>query len=335
MALTDNLFYKLQAASGETVPTDSIGATTISGGAGSVALVNDPTYGYLWRVTGKKTAALAGTVKIGSDRSSTIAVRFRANRTAAPQESFIGFGNTGASNTYYIGDGFGALDNTSFGVTYGSVYGDQYNKSIANNAVCTAVIRLTEHGSGNDAISIWYNNPGRVGDAPEVSITPDLFIYERFFQELSVGVTDGTLDLIDIAAWSRAITDAEAAAVANDIRSQLGGSGGGGGDATATGATLTATSSLTPGTATGGTGGTGSFHFDDCENNTGAGKLDNVTVNWTWISGAVGSASAIANGSGTMTTAGMTVAGLPLGNGFGIIKTLDGLVVAYQQGTVT
>ena len=110
---------------------------------------------------------------------------------------------------------------------------------------------------------------------------------------------------------------------------------GGGSDATATGATLTGTSTLTAGTATGGSGGTGSFHFDDCENNTGAGILDNVAVDWTWVSGAVGSASAIANGSGTMTTAGMTVAGLPLGNGFGIIKTTDGLVVAYQQGTVT
>lgn len=333
MALTDNLFYKLQAASGETVPTDSIGGTTISGGAGSVALVNDPTDGYLWRVTGKMTAALTGTVKIGLDAQSTIAVRFRANRVSAPQESFIGFGNTGAAASYYVGDVFGSLAQQTFGVAYGSVYGDPF-KAVANNTVVTAIIRLTEHGSGNDAIDIWYNNPGRVGDAPEVSITPDLFIYERFFQELSVGVTDGTLDLIDIAAWSRAITDAEAAAVANDIRGQLGG-GGGGGDATAPGVTLTATSTLTPGAATGGSGATGSFHFDDCENNTGAGVIDAVAVNWTWISGAVGSASAIANGSGTMTVTGMTVAGLPLGAGFGCIKTLDGLVVAYQEGTVT
>lgn len=112
-------------------------------------------------------------------------------------------------------------------------------------------------------------------------------------------------------------------------------SGGGGGDATATGATLTGTSTLTPGTATGGSGATGSFHFDDCENNTGAGVLDAVAVDWTWISGAVGAGTAIANGAGTMTAAGMTVPGLPLGNGFGVIKTLDGLVVAYQEGTVT
>lgn len=135
------------------------------------------------------------------------------------------------------------------------------------------------------------------------------------------GATDATAPGATLTATSTLIPGAASAS--------------GGGDATAPGATLTATSSLTPGAATGGTSITGSFHFDACENNTGSGVIDAAAVNWTWISGAVGGATAINNGVGTMTTAGMTVSGLPVGPGFGLIKTTDGLVVAYQEGTVT
>lgn len=226
MALSDGLFYKLKAAFGETVPTDSVGSTTISGGAGSVILVNDGTYGYLWRVTGKMTASLAGSVKIGSVGETTIAVRYRPNRSAAPQEPFISFGNVSSTEKpYYVGDSFGALSNQSFGIMYGSVKGEQY-KTITNNTVVTAVIRFKDYSSGNDNVDIWFDNPGRSGVAPEVAHASDIFVYERYFSELQVGVTNGTLDILDIAAWGRAITDAEAAAVANDIRGQLDGGSG-------------------------------------------------------------------------------------------------------------
>ena len=35
-----------------------------------------------------------------------------------------------------------------------------------------------------------------------------------------------------------------------------------------------------------------------------------------------------------MTTSGMTISGVPTGAGCGIIRSADGTVVAYQEGTV-
>lgn len=111
-------------------------------------------------------------------------------------------------------------------------------------------------------------------------------------------------------------------------------SGGGGTDATAPGATVIGTGTVSGGSATGGGPATGSFTFSACENNTHSGALNAVAVNWTWLGGTVGAITSITNGSGTMTMGGMTISGLPVGDGCGLLRTSDGTVVAYQEGTV-
>mgnify|MGYP001765472546 CR=1 FL=1 len=116
---------------------------------------------------------------------------------------------------------------------------------------------------------------------------------------------------------------------------EAGVTGGGGTNATAPGASVTGTGTVSAGSASGGSGATGSFTFAACENNTHAGILNNIAVNWTWLGGTVGAVTSITNGSGTMTTAGMTISGLPTGVGCGLVRTADGTVVAYQEGTVT
>lgn len=110
----------------------------------------------------------------------------------------------------------------------------------------------------------------------------------------------------------------------------------GGADATAPAANVTGTSTISAPDATGGSGTTGSFTFPAGENNSHSGALNNVSVNWAWHSGgAVGAASVITNGSGTMTTVGMTISGLPTGPGYGVLRSLDGTVVGYREGTVS
>lgn len=105
-------------------------------------------------------------------------------------------------------------------------------------------------------------------------------------------------------------------------------------DGTAPAATLTGTASIAGGGASGAS--SGSFAFAPCENNTQSGALDGIVVNWAWHSGgAVGAADTITNGSGTITSTGMTITGLPTGQGYGVLRTADGTVVAYQEGTVS
>lgn len=141
--------------------------------------------------------------------------------------------------------------------------------------------------------------------------------------------TDGTYANLQVRA-----TDTAAQTVDSDVFSFT--ISAAGTDASAAGAIVTGTGTIAAGTATGGSGATGSFTFDACKNNTETAALNGVSVNWAWHSGGVvGTAGTITTGSGTMTTAGMTVSGLPVGVGYGVFRTADGTVVGYQEGTVS
>ena len=146
-------------------------------------------------------------------------------------------------------------------------------------------------------------------------------------------------DLVWVAIFDKVLSQAEIA----DLYSSLGASNAfglvaaaGGTDATAPGTTVTGTGTISAGNATGGSGATGSFTLPAGENNSHSGAMSGVSVNWAWHSGgAVGAASVITNGSGTMTTSGMTISGLPTGPGYGVLRSIDGTVVGYREGTVS
>lgn len=153
------------------------------------------------------------------------------------------------------------------------------------------------------------------------------------------GQNSMTASLVWLAVFDRELTGTEI----SDLYGSLGAANafglvesGGGTDASGSGGTGTSTGSGSGGTATGGSAGTGSFTFPAGENNTHSGALSGVVVNWAWHSGgAVGAASVITNGSGTMTTGGMTISGLPTGAGYGVLRSSDGTVVGYREGTVS
>ena len=111
--------------------------------------------------------------------------------------------------------------------------------------------------------------------------------------------------------------------------------GSGGTDATAPGATLTGTSSISAGSASG-SGGVGTFTSDAMENNTGAGLLASTAVTWTWWQGAIGATpTSLTHGTGTTSAGGvLSLTGLPTGAGFLLVRTADSAGVYYQPGTV-
>ena len=113
--------------------------------------------------------------------------------------------------------------------------------------------------------------------------------------------------------------------------------GSGGVDATAEGVTLTGIATLMPGTATG--GASGSFVSSPMYS---SGILQaSVALDWTWYPGAIGAAptAALVHGSGATAGDGtLTMPSLPAGAGFYLAEGLDlngEVLVALEYGTVT
>ena len=108
--------------------------------------------------------------------------------------------------------------------------------------------------------------------------------------------------------------------------------GSGAVDATAEGVTLTGSATLTPGTATGGV--SGSFVSSPMYS---SGILQaSVALDWTWYPGAIGATptASLVHGSGATAGDGrLTAAGLSAGSGFILAKTADGAIY-YEAGTV-
>ena len=142
-----------------------------------------------------------------------------------------------------------------------------------------------------------------------------------------------TANLYDVLAGSTNASDPGGTGTSTGSGSGGAATGGSGTNASDPGGTGTSTGSGTGGAATG--GGSGSFTFDACENNSHSGALSGVAVNWTWLGGSVGAITSITNGTGTQTTSGMTISGLPTGSGCGLFRSADSTVVGYQEGTVT
>lgn len=149
-----------------------------------------------------------------------------------------------------------------------------------------------------------------------------------------------SLDIVWAAVFNKELSQAEIQSLYGSLGADnafgLVNYGGTGTDASGSGGTGTSTGSGSGGSATGNSAGTGSFTFPAGENNTHSGALSGVVVNWAWHSGgAVGAASVITNGTGTLTTGGMTISGLPTGVGYGVLRSSDGTVVGYREGTVS
>lgn len=180
--------------------------------------------------------------------------------------------------------------------------------------------------AGQRVLGVWGSNFNHTADSPDTLIAT--LYYDGKTRAIAMSDTDDAA--VSFGTWG-----GQVGATLLGIPVYPASSGGGGGtDATAPGATVTGTGTVSGGSATGGGPATGTFTFDSCENNTHSGVLNNIAVNWTWLGGTVGAITTITNGSGTMTTSGMTVSGLPTGLGCGILRTADGTVVAYQEGTV-
>lgn len=232
MPITDNLAIRIKAETGQTVITDNIASLAVNGGTGSVALIDDGTYGLLWRLTGgSKTATLSG---MGAYTASvtTIAVRFRVTNRG---DNYTRHFQMGADSDNAINIQNSGVNNGTFraGVLYGGSGGAVCYPTYTTGTVKTFVFRFTE--TATDLTEVWAGTVGRSGTAADYTASEAVSLggtRNRSF--LNFNVATETLDLLDYAMWTRGLTDAEAAAVADDIRATIYPASGAAGNATGT-----------------------------------------------------------------------------------------------------
>jgi len=219
MALTDNLVIKVKAESGQSVITDSLSSATFSG-AGTAALVNDGTYGYLWRITGGAlSAALSGMgnwTETGA-KTTTLAARFRVTNRASNYTRFIQIG-TDANNGIFFGNAGSASGSMREGVCIaGSSVSTPAVLTYTTGDVVTLVMTFTETNSASDPISAWKGTTGRSGAAADATSSVAVSTATRAIAAAVLTVATETLDLLNLAYWTRGLSNAEAASVADNI----------------------------------------------------------------------------------------------------------------------
>lgn len=276
-----------------------------------------------------------------------------AGRQASGEFTFWGFGGaTGSAGTVALGSsGFDAYAITRAAAGTGTFY--------KNSTTALGTASITPGSSSGTGLNLGNMNNAGAASFPANCELAEVAIFSRVLTSTELGqwfsgdspaLYDTGLihywQLDAVRASEPPSTVGETATVGGANLAEVGtvtstshptmDYGSAGTDATAPGGTGTSTGSGSGGTATGGSAGTGSFTFPAGENNTHSGLMSGVSVNWAWHSGgAVGAASVITNGSGTMTTGGMTISGLPTGAGYGVLRSSDGTVVGYREGTVS
>ena len=220
MAITDNLAILIKAEAGQSVITDSIAALSVGTGAGTVTLMEDPTYGYFWRLTGGlKSAALSGMGEWMNANSTTVAMRFRVSNRAANYSRFMIMGSNTDSGLM-IGNAGTAIGGLRVGVQVGgSTIGSVAPPAYTAGDMMTAVIRFVE--GATDAYSGWYKTVDRVGTNPNYSATSTTASAYRGRVLLQFLTASENLDIFDFAMLTRGVTNAEGAALADDIRGTL------------------------------------------------------------------------------------------------------------------
>lgn len=220
MPITDNLAILIKAIEGQTDITDSITGLVVGTGAGTVTQMEDATYGRFWRLTGgAKSAVLSGMGEWMNGNATTMAMRLRVSNRANNYTRFAIVGST-ADSGLMIGNAGTSTGTLRVGVQVGgSTIGSAAPASYTTGNMLTAVLRYAE--GATDSYDAWYTTSGRVGTDPNVSSTGTYATATRNRVLLQFLTVSENLDIFDFAMLTRGVTNAEGAALADDIRGTL------------------------------------------------------------------------------------------------------------------
>ncbi len=253
MAITDNIIYRLKAEAGDTEPHDETGTSGDLTG-GTITLVDRGGGDWAWQFEGGLATLSIPTHNIVASTTGTglmMAVTLRVATYPTTDSPIVSYSaDTNGGNGIHIGR-FGA----------GSLRVRQVNELTATiGATATSVDRTyvaridISATSAQDFVRVWLETTGRVGTDADVS-SPGGNLANRAFDTLNIHATDSAvIQIKDLVIWSVEPANADAAAVADDLRGTLDAE-----PADETAPTLTSPS----GSATGSTTASGSVDTDE------------------------------------------------------------------------
>lgn len=225
MALFDNLLFRGIPQLGDTTVHNEDGAEVMAGTAtvSAVDVGGTPA----WQIGDGVLEALIGdTVVSGTTPGSGCTIAFMIEFDAFPGSGFepvIGYSDTTAvaTNGPYIGmSGSNAL--RARYLSQGTVALGARSTATQYTFVLRAAMNDPAESPVGDYVSVWENNPGRVG--ADADFLSSVFTESgRTLNRLIIDATGASTGykLFGLAVWGRELADAEAAVVANDFLGQM------------------------------------------------------------------------------------------------------------------
>ena len=228
MAITDNLIVQVKPDSADTFIKNLIDDSNLSAnGAGTLTLVNDSGL-YGWQVaSGARDGTFTGG-GLGYEGSGiTVAMRVKmATRPASFSQLVVVGMNTNLNNSYgarlsNAGTSTGALRVAELMAGTGAqIFG---TPAYTNGNYFTVVIRLRDSSYAGGQNAAFLKQTSRTTNDPDYTVAAGAASRQTFggLDTAVFGASDVTMVITDLLVWTRDLTDAEAAAVADDIRGAL------------------------------------------------------------------------------------------------------------------
>lgn len=209
--------YRLKAESGDTTPHDET-ANSADLTGGTISLVSAGG-GHAWQITGGKASAgtTARTINVSAAGGGvTLAVRMAVTGYAGGFEYLAGWCvDTTPSRGLVIGQA-GANNTRDRYVSSTSATG---NSITVNADFRTYVLRLTAPDSC--VVKKWINTTGRSGTAADNTSNAVNVIINDVLDTVFAGISGATVQISDIVLWPEELSDANCAAIADDLRGTL------------------------------------------------------------------------------------------------------------------
>lgn len=223
MSITNNLLVRVAPAVGDTQIKNIVNDAVFTG-SGTPTLIDEGSEKAWQILTGTELRSAAVKSMNGSADGTGFSIALRFKRTANGSTSFQPF--TGLTFSGQV-----LANAAQIGTNGNNSYRGQITASLSNAPTATDKGLNTVHtlvyvcrnfaASNSDTGSIWSNKTNRTDNNPDFIRTGGTVGSINYTDAYISCASDAAYNLLDFIVWGRELTDAEAAAVADDIRGTL------------------------------------------------------------------------------------------------------------------